>query len=65
MMSRVESLHGRRQHLWVETGNNWRKPMKSKHVFCPLIPIRALESSLDDSSGNMEEIGDKYERSGK
>ena len=49
-----------------ETGNNCRKPEKTKrHALFPLIPTRAFESSVDDSKRNMEEIGDKYERSGK
>ena len=49
----------------LEVGNNCGKPKKSKHVLFSPIPTRTLESSLDDSKGNMEEIGDKYERSGK
>ena len=49
-----------------ETGNNCGKPEKTKrHALFPLIPTRAFESSVDDSKRNMEEIGDKYERSGK
>ena len=49
-----------------ETGNKCRKPEKTKrHALFPLIPTRAFESSVDDSKRNMEEIGDKYERSGK
>ena len=40
----------------LETGNICRKPMKSKHFLCPPIPTRTLESSLDDSEENMEEI---------
>ena len=49
----------------LEVGNNCGKPKKSKHFLFSPIPTRTLESSLDDSKGNMEEIGDKYERSGK
>ena len=47
-----------------ETGNNCGQPKKSKHVLCPVIPTRTPESSLNDSKKSMEEIADKYERSG-
>ena len=39
--------------------------LSAKHFLCPLIPTGAFESSLDDSKRNMEEIADRYERSGK
>ena len=48
-----------------ETGNNCRKPKKSRHFLCPLIPTRAFEGSLDDSEGNSyggNRLGEKYAR---
>ena len=48
-----------------ETGNNCRKPKKSRHFLCPLIPTRPFEGSLDDSEGNRyggNRLGEKYAR---
>lgn len=49
-------------------GRNWQQLPKANEIQPFLLPTHFHHGSrefLDDSSGNMEKIGDKYERSGK